>query len=491
MEPCDLTFSDARRALDGGKLSSLDLLDSCLSRIGQADPDLSAFLFVADHEALRSEAADADERRARGGGLGPLDGIPVGVKDNISVAGMPLTCGSRILEGYVPPFDATAVARLRGGGAIIVGKTNMDEFAMGSSNEHSAFGPARNPWDPGRVPGGSSGGSAAAVAAGMCPLALGSDTGGSVRQPAGLCGVVGLKPSYGRVSRYGLVAFASSLDQIGALASDVEGAAVMTRTIAGHDPRDSTSLAERVPDYERALLSPPVRLRLGVPRELSSGGASPDVVAAVDAALEVLASLGAEIVEISTPHLGYGVAIYALVANAEASSNLARYDGVGYGARAGGAGDLDALYSGTRSEGFGSEVRRRIMLGTYALSAGYYDEYYLTAERARSLVAADFERAFREVDAVVGPTSPTTAFPLGERLRDPLAMYLADAYTVPANLAGVAAISVPCGLGADGMPVGLQITAPRSGEATMVAVAGAYEREAVRAGVRPRLAGGP
>ncbi|MCK4410063.1 MAG: Asp-tRNA(Asn)/Glu-tRNA(Gln) amidotransferase subunit GatA, partial [Candidatus Eisenbacteria sp.] len=409
---------------------------------------------------------------------GALCGVPVAVKDNISIRGLATTCGSRMLESYVPPYDATAVTRLRDAGAVIIGKTNMDEFAMGSSNENSAFGPTRNPWDVSRVPGGSSGGSAAAVAAGEVPLALGTDTGGSVRQPAGFCGVVGVKPTYGRVSRYGLVAFASSLDQIGTMSRDVAGAAALLEAIAGEDPRDSTTAAEPVPRFLADAGADLKGVAVGVPDEYFADGLDPSVAEKVRDAVGIIRSLGAKVQTISIPHLRFGIAAYYLVADAEASANLARYDGVRYGHRSDHVKTLDDLYRMSRSEGFGAEVKRRIMLGTYALSAGYYDQYYLKAQKARTLLVRDFERAFESVDAVVAPTSPTTAFALGERVHDPVSMYLSDIYTVPVNLAGLPALSVPCGFAASGLPVGLQIMVDKFREPVMFRVARAYERAA-------------
>jgi len=481
MRPFELTFGEIVSGLDEGGLTSRELVLSVLERIASVEPVVRAFVWVRGREELLAEADAADERREQGrregGASSPLLGVPVAVKDNISTAGLATTAGSRILDGYVPPYDATAVERLRAAGAILVGKTNLDEFAMGSSNENSAHGPTRNPWDVTRVPGGSSGGSAAAVAAGEVPLALGSDTGGSVRQPASFCGVVGAKPTYGRVSRYGLIAFASSLDQIGVFSRDVEGAAALLSAIAGEDPRDATTAAEPVPD----MLTGGVGLsgvRVGVPEEYFAEGLDPEVESAVRESVEVLRDLGATVESVSVPHLNYGIPAYYLVADAEASSNLARYDGVKYGRRATGASDIERLYLESRSEGFGPEVKRRVMLGTYALSAGYYDDYYLKAQRVRTLIANDFEAAFGSFDALVSPTSPTTAFELGERLDDPIAMYLSDVYTVPVNLAGHAAVSVPCGRDAGGLPIGVQIMVAKFNEPLMFRVAREYGRVA-------------
>ena len=407
----------------------------------------------------------------------PLRGIPLAIKDVLCTEGTPTTCGSRILENFVPPYDATAVARLKAAGAILLGKTNTDEFTMGSSTENSAFFTTHNPWDLSRVPGGSSGGSAAAIAADECLGALGTDTGGSVRQPAALCGVVGLKPSYGRVSRYGLVAFASSLDQIGVLAKDVTDAALLLGVIAGHDPRDSTSMDVPVPDYNNGLGKGTDLggVRVGVPKEYFIEGMQPEVEAAVRAAVGQLADLGAEIVEVSLPHTDYALPVYYLIAPAEASANLARYDGVRYGLRVDGSGLIET-YKATRGQGFGPEVKRRIMLGTYALSAGYYDAYYLKAQKARTLIKADFDAAFGQVDVIVAPTSPTTAFRIGEKVDDPLQMYLSDVFTLSMNLAGICGLSLPCGFDEAGLPIGLQVMGPAFGEEAVLRVAYAYEQ---------------
>jgi aspartyl-tRNA(Asn)/glutamyl-tRNA(Gln) amidotransferase subunit A len=478
MELHELTFSQVRSGLSDGSFSSRDLVESALDRIERVEPAVSAFVTLRERAELLAEADAADTGRASTDAPSPLLGLPVAVKDNISTRGLRTTCGSRMLEHYVPPYDATAVARLREAGAVIVGKTNMDEFAMGSSNENSAFGPTRNPWAAARVPGGSSGGSAAAVAAGMVPLALGSDTGGSVRQPASFCGVVGAKPGYGRVSRYGLVAFASSLDQIGTMSNDVEGAAALLSAIAGVDPRDSTTADEPVPRLLDGVDGDLSGITVGVPEECFGEGLDPHVERKVRDAISVVGDLGAVVAPVTMPHLEHGIASYYLVADAEASANLARYDGVKYGRRAAGADDLEALYTLSRSEGFGAEVKRRIMLGTYALSEGYYDAFYLKAQQVRTLLKRDFERAFESVDALLTPTSPTTAFAAGERIDDPVSMYLSDVYTVPANLAGAAALSVPCGLSGSGLPVGLQITVGQFREPTMFRIARAYERAA-------------
>jgi aspartyl-tRNA(Asn)/glutamyl-tRNA(Gln) amidotransferase subunit A len=435
---------------------------------------LHAFNTAAADQALaRAKAIDREPARWR---EAPLAGVPVAVKDNICTRGLRTTASSRILERFVPPYSATAIDRLEAAGALIIGKTNCDEFAMGSSNENSAFGPVNNPWAPDRTPGGSSGGSAAAVAARIAPVALGSDTGGSIRQPAAMCGVVGLKPTYGRVSRYGLIAFGSSLDQIGPLTTTAEDAAIVLGVLAGLDPADSTSAAEPVPDYA-ALLDSDVRgARIGVPRRLLAQGVDPEIARALDAALEVLASRGAALLDVDLVHAKYAIPTYYLVATAEASSNLARYDGVRYGFRQP-SDSLGEMYSRTREAAFGPEVKRRIMLGTYVLSAGYYDAYYLKAQQVRTLILQDYQEAFERVDVIAMPTSPTAAFKIGERTSDPLQMYLADVYTVSANLAGLPAISVPNGFTSGGLPIGLQLTARPFEETMLLRLAHAYERD--------------
>ncbi len=466
-----------------GDTTALSVVEQALARI-EAQAALGAYVSVHADDA-RQQAQAIDEARARGEALGPLAGVPIGIKDALCSSGQPTTAGSRILthgisggraeRPYRPPYDATVVARLRRAGAVVVGKCNMDEFAMGSSNENSAYGPARNPWDVSRTPGGSSGGSAVSVAAGMTPATLGSDTGGSVRQPAALCGVVGIKPSYGRVSRYGLIAFASSLDQVGPLASDVRGAAATLQAIAGHDPRDATSADRPLPDLVAACDAGVRGKTIGVPEEYFAEGLTAEVETRVREAIRSLEDAGARVAPIALPHTRYAVATYYIVATAECSSNLARFDGVRYGMRVEDR-DLRAMYRKTRSAGFGDEVKRRIMLGTYVLSAGYYEAYYARAQRVRTLIARDFERAFAEVDVIATPVSPTVAFSIGERIDDPLAMYLADVYTLPASLAGVCAISVPCGLGADsGLPVGLQLCAAAFDEPAMLAAAATVE----------------
>jgi aspartyl-tRNA(Asn)/glutamyl-tRNA(Gln) amidotransferase subunit A len=457
-----------------GEITAADVAVETLARVDHLDKGLHAFLAVP-RSHLVEQARAVDEKRAAGKPLGPLAGVPVALKDALCTRGIPTTSGSKILEGYVPPYDATVVARLRAADALLTGKTNMDEFAMGSSTEHSAFGPTRNPWDTSRTPGGSSGGSAVAVASRMTTAALGSDTGGSIRQPAALTGVVGVKPTYGRVSRYGLVAFASSLDQIGPLATDVRGTARVLSVIAGQDALDATSLAAPVDDYETACGKSIKGMRLGVPDEYFAQGISPEVEASVRAAIKELEKAGCTVKRVSLPHTRFAVATYYVLATAEASSNLARFDGVRYGLRVERSRDLRTMYGDTRDAGFGAEVKRRILLGTFVLSAGYYDAYYLQAQKVRTLIRRDFESAFESVDAIVGPTSPTVAFKLGEKVDDPLAMYLNDVYTLPASLAGIPGISVPAGPSPAGLPVGLQIIAPALKETTMFSLAAAIE----------------
>ncbi len=471
-----------------GEASAAEATQAALDRIRATDEVLHAFLTVTGERAL-SDARAIDDRRARGEPLGPLAGIPLALKDVLVTKGTRTTCGSKILEEYRPPYDATVVRRLRDAGVVIVGKTNMDEFAMGSSTENSGFGPTANPWDTSRVPGGSSGGSAAAVASGQAVLGIGTDTGGSIRQPAAFCGVVGVKPTYGLVSRYGLIAFASSLDQVGPLGRDVRDAATLLEAVAGHDPMDSTSIKD-APASVTAGLDGGVRgLRIGVVKEMfPSQGTEPGVLSRVREALDRLERLGAHLEECSLPSFEYALSAYYLIAPAEASSNLARYDGVRWGLRAKDASDVVDMMQRTREAGFGPEVKRRIMLGTYALSAGYYDAYYGQAQKARTLVVREFEREFARFDLLAGPTTPTVAFPLGARVDDPLAMYLNDVFTIPVNLAGNAAVSVPCGL-SDGLPVGLQLIAPILGEATMLRAAYAFEQDFGFAARPPLLAG--
>jgi aspartyl-tRNA(Asn)/glutamyl-tRNA(Gln) amidotransferase subunit A len=459
-----------------GDVSCREVVSSCLERIETVDPTVGAFVGLRKEEALR-EAEEADRARAAGAVRGPLHGLPVGVKSIFCSPDLETTCCSRILEGFRAPFEATALRGLRDAGMVVVGTTNMDEFAMGSSTENSALKVTRNPWDLGRIPGGSSGGSVAAVASREVPVALGSDTGGSIRQPAALCGVVGLKPTYGRVSRYGLVAFASSLDQIGPIGRTVEDVALVLGPIAGHDPRDSTSIPAPVPDYPQALGGGIRDLRIGLPREyFVEEGAEPESLERVQEAVRGLEGLGAKTCEVSLPHTAYGVAAYYLICTAEASSNLSRYDGVKYGLRVD-ADDLDEMYRLTRSQGFGREVKRRIMLGTFVLSAGYYDAYYRKAQQVRTLIRRDFEQAFEECDLLLTPTTPGPAWRLGERLEDPLAMYLADVFTVTVNLAGLPGLAVPCGYVGAGLPVGLQLIGRPLDEATLLRVGHAYQQE--------------
>jgi aspartyl-tRNA(Asn)/glutamyl-tRNA(Gln) amidotransferase subunit A len=481
------TVREIRDTFARGDQSAVEVCEGAFAAIEAHDPTLHAFNTVLKERAL-ARAAQMDRDRQRWSAL-PLAGVPVALKDNLCTRGVRTTASSRILESFVPPYDATAVQKLEAAGAIVVGKTNCDEFAMGSSNENSAFGPARNPWAPDRIPGGSSGGSAVAVAAGMTPLALGSDTGGSIRQPAALCGIVGLKPTYGRVSRYGLLAFASSLDQIGPLARTVADAALALTVMAGADAADATSAPEPVPDYTKSLSGEVRGARIGVPSKLLDSGVDPEVAGALKAALDVLAARGASLVDVDLPHAGAAIPVYYLVATAEASSNLARYDGVRYGFRAEGQDELRAMYARTRARGFGAEVKRRIMLGTYVLSAGYYDAYYLKAQQVRTLITRDYDDAFARVDVVAMPTSPTPAFRIGERVADPLQMYLADVFTVSANLAGLPAISVPCGFTAAGLPIGLQLTGRPFDETTLLRVADAYERETDWHERRPEISG--
>jgi aspartyl-tRNA(Asn)/glutamyl-tRNA(Gln) amidotransferase subunit A len=469
------TAAALRAAYAEGSLRPSGVIAEALGRIARRDGDLHAFLHV-EAERAQSEALEWDRRFAEAGGQGlpALAGVPVAVKDNLCTRGVPTTCGSRMLEGWKPPYDATVIERLRRAGAIVVGKTNLDEFAMGSSTENSAFGPTRNPWERGRVPGGSSGGSAAAVAAGFVPLALGSDTGGSVRLPAAYCGVVGLKPTYGRVSRYGLVAFASSLDQIGPFALDVEDCGLLLSVIGGHDPMDSTSADLPAPDFGSELTRDVRGLRLGVPAEAFGSGVEPAVAGAIRTALAVFESLGLRVEEVALPALDAALPTYYILAPAEASSNLARYDGVQYGLRVPGD-DLFTMYAETRRRGFGPEVKRRVMLGTYALSAGYYDAYYIKAQKVRTLVARDFARAFERVDAVVMPVAPAPAFALGEKMDDPLAMYLSDIFTIPVNLAGLPGLALPCGFDR-GLPLGLQLIGRAFDEATLLRLGRAYQQ---------------
>ncbi len=472
-----LTISQLTAQLATRKASALEAVRSCFDRIGEVDARVHAFLSLDEPDAIRqAKQADGLLDAGKTHAEMPLLGVPVAIKDVISVRGQPLTCASRILGNYRSPYDATVIERLRAAGAIVFGRTNLDEFAMGSSTENSAFGPTFNPWDLSRTPGGSSGGSAAAVVSDFCSAALGSDTGGSIRQPAALVGCVGFKPSYGLVSRSGLVAFASSLDQIGPLTKDVRDAAMMLNAISGWDQRDSTSIPKSLPDYTACLSGEVKGIRLGIPKEYAIGGLDVEVDGAVKAALKHLERLGAEIVEISLPHTEYSVATYYIVATAEASANLARFDGVRYGLRIDGDDPLE-LYSKTRGAGFGAEVKRRIILGTYVLSSGYYDAYYLRAQKVRTLIRQDFLKAFEKVDAIVTPTTPGPAFKIGEKIEDPLQMYLSDIFTISCNLAGICGMSIPCGFTANPkLPIGLQFLGRPFGEETLLRVAHAFEQ---------------
>ncbi len=479
-----LTISELAAKLAKREVSAHEAMQSCLDQIARVDGKIHAFISHDAADALaQADAADQEISGGKNPSQKPLLGIPVAVKDVLAVKNQPLNCGSKILGKFISPYDATVVEKLRAAGALVFGRLNMDEFAMGSSTENSAFGLTRNPWDTTRIPGGSSGGSAAAVVADETIAALGSDTGGSIRQPAALCGCVGLKPTYGRVSRYGLVAFASSLDQIGPLTKNVHDAATLLGVIGGHDLRDSTSVPQPVPDYAASLTGGIKGLKLGLPKEYMIGGLDPEVKAAMDAAVKQLEKLGAEIVEISLPHTDYGVSVYYIIATAEASANLARFDGIRYGARMDGADPIE-LYNRTRGAGFGAEVKRRIILGTYVLSSGYYDAYYLRAQKVRTLIRNDFLQAFETVDAIVTPTSPTAAFKIGEKSDDPLQMYLSDIFTISCNLAGICGISIPCGFTGSQpstlnpqpkLPIGLQLLGRPFGEETLLKIAHAYE----------------
>ena len=484
MEWHRLSLLELRDRLWAGEISSVELTKYFLDRIEALDPKVKAYITVTPELAMQM-AQKADELLKKGERR-PLLGVPIAIKDNICTDGVRTTCASKILENFVPPYDATVVEKLREAGAVFLGKTNLDEFAMGSSTENSAFFPTHNPWDLARVPGGSSGGSAAAVAAGLCAGALGSDTGGSIRQPASFCGCVGLKPTYGRVSRYGLVAFASSLDQIGPLCKTVADAALMLEVISGPDPRDSTCAPQGVPAYTAALEKNLKGFKVGVPKENMGEGLDEEVRGAIERALQTLEGLGLEIKEVSLPHAPYAIAAYYIIAPAEASSNLARYDGVKYGLRLEGK-DLIDMYKKTRSQGFGPEVKRRIMIGTYALSSGYYDAYYKKASQVRTLIARDFAQAFEDVDFIVGPVAPTPAFKLGERVTDPLQMYLSDIYTISINLAGIVGLSLPCGFSQDGLPIGLQILGPHFGEENVLALGHQFEKEIGITSKQPEL----
>jgi aspartyl-tRNA(Asn)/glutamyl-tRNA(Gln) amidotransferase subunit A len=474
MNPCALTLHEASEKLRRRELSSQELTAAVFARISETDHRLRAYITL-DRESAENAARTADQLLKQGKAPSPVAGIPIALKDNFLTRGLRTTCGSNMLSEFMPPYDAAAVEKLRTGGAVIIGKTNLDEFAMGSSAENSAFFPTRNPWDIERVPGGSSGGSAAAVAGDECIAALGTDTGGSIRQPAAFCGIVGLKPTYGRVSRYGIIAFASSMDQVGPLTKEVRDAALLLEVVAGYDAADATSLDRPVPRYAASLTGEIKGIRVGVPKEYFVAGMQKEIEDAVSAALSHLERDGAIVEEVSLPHTAYAVAVYYIVATAEASSNLARYDGMRFGYRAP-ARDLSEAYMATRAAGFGAEVKRRIMLGTYALSAGYYDAYYLKAQQVRTLIKKDFDDVFRRCDVIITPTAPTTAFKIGEKTADPLQMYLSDIYTISVNLVGLPALSLPCGFDAGHLPIGMQIIGKPFGEETILNLAHGYEQ---------------
>jgi aspartyl-tRNA(Asn)/glutamyl-tRNA(Gln) amidotransferase subunit A len=481
-----LTIHGLSEKLKNRETTSVEATKAFLKRIEEVEPKVRAFITVTAEEALKS-AGEADIRIAKGEGTTPLTGVPIAVKDIFCTKDIRTTCASKILEGFIPPYDSTVVRKLKEAGAVILGKNNMDEFAMGSSTENSAFSPTRNPWALDRVPGGSSGGSAASVAAGECVASIGTDTGGSIRQPASCCGVVGLKPTYGRVSRFGMIAFASSLDQAGPFTKDTTDAAIMLNSMAGHDPSDSTSLRAEVPDYRTFLTGEVKGLKIGIPKEYFIEGMDKEVEASVREALEVLKKAGAALVPVTLPHTEYAVGVYYLVATAEASSNLARYDGVKYGLRVDNTGSLLDMYKKTRDSGFGGEVKRRIMLGTYSLSAGYYDAYYKKASQVRTLIKNDFDTAFRSCDIIATPTAPTAAFKLGERVEDPLTMYLSDIFTISCNLAGIPGISLPCGFTKEGLPVGLQLLGRALDEGTVLKTAYAFETATEWHNRRPKI----
>jgi aspartyl-tRNA(Asn)/glutamyl-tRNA(Gln) amidotransferase subunit A len=475
MELPFLTIKEASNLINKKEISPVELTQSILDRIQDKDEKLNTYITVLSEKALES-AKKAEEEISRGNYLGPLHGIPLGLKDIFITKNITTTCGSKMLENFIPPYDATVTQKLLDSGAVILGKNNMDEFAMGSSTETSYFGPTANPWDLQRVPGGSSGGSASATAASLCLGSVGTDTGGSIRQPAALCGVVGMKPTYGRVSRFGMIAFASSLDQAGPITKTVEDAALILNTISGPDPKDSTCVNIPVPDYTLRLKGDIKGLKIGIPKEYFIDGMDKEVEDASRKAISAMEGLGAEIIEISLPHTEYAVLTYYIIAPSEASTNLARYDGVKYGYRTEGAESLRDMYFKTRAEGFGDEVKRRIMLGTYALSSGYYDAYYLKAQRVRTLIKNDFEEAFKKVDAIMAPTTPEVAFKIGEKTEDPIKMYLSDVLTVPCNIAGLPGISVPCGFSTNGLPIGIQVLGKPFDEETVLRVAYAYEQ---------------
>ncbi len=485
MELYSLTIHELQQKIKNGDVSALQLAESVFSRIDAVEERVHSYIRLMKEEALAA-AVKADEQIKKGD-IQPLTGIPIALKDIVCTKGITTTCGSHILHNFVPPYNATVVEKLSAAGAVFVGKTNMDEFAMGSSTEASYFGPTRNPWDLERIPGGSSGGSATAVAADECIASIGSDTGGSIRQPAALCGVVGLKPTYGRVSRFGLIAFASSLDQIGPFTKDVEDCAIMMNALAGYDPRESTSVKAEVPDYRQFIGRDISGWKVGIPKEYFVEGIDPEVSAAVSRAIDVVKKCGGQCIDISLPHTQYSVAVYYIIAPAEASSNLARYDGVKYGFRAADARDLAQMYTKTRRQGFGAEVKRRIMIGTYALSAGYYDAYYGKASQVRALIRRDFDEAFQQCDVILTPTTPTPAFKIGEKTDDPLQMYLSDIFTISTNLAGIPGISVPCGFTAAGLPIGVQFLAGHFEEGKLLQIASAYEKSAAIEKRRPTL----
>jgi aspartyl-tRNA(Asn)/glutamyl-tRNA(Gln) amidotransferase subunit A len=486
MELHELTIHELHDLLVKKEVTSREATEALFQRIRKVDEKIGAYLLLTEEGAFR-QADEVDRKIARGQEIGDLAGIPVGLKDILCTKGIRTTCGSKILANYIPFYDGTVIRKLKEGEAVFLGKLNMDEFAMGSSTENSRFQITRNPWDPDRIPGGSSGGSAAAVAADECIAALGTDTGGSIRQPASCCGVVGMKPTYGRVSRYGLVAFASSLDQIGPITKDVTDCAIMMNAISGYDPFDSTSVNTKVPDYKQSLINDVKGIRIGIPDEYFVAGMDPDVEKAIRESIDRFKKLGAEVMRVSLPHTEYAVAIYYIIATAEASSNLARYDGVKYGYRSEGYRDLMEMYTRTREEGFGQEVKRRIILGTYVLSAGYYEAYYRKASQVRTLMRKDFENAFQKVDVVVAPTAPTPAFRIGEKTEDPLEMYLSDILTIPVNIAGIPGISIPCGFSRDNLPIGLQIMGKHFDEEMLLRVAYTFEQNTDHHFRKPKL----
>lgn len=486
MELYNLTIHELHEKLKKKETTSLELTEAFLKRIDAVDCKIKAFLTVTKEDAIK-QAKEADKRISSGKDITPLTGVPISVKDIFCTKGILTTCASKILNNFIPPYDATVIKKLKEAGAVILGKNNMDEFAMGSSTENSAYFVTKNPWDVERVPGGSSGGSAASVAAGECAASIGTDTGGSIRQPASCCGIVGFKPTYGRVSRYGMIAFASSLDQAGALTKNIKDSAIMLNIMAGYDPQDSTSIDAPVPDYAKALTKDIKGLKIGIPKEYFIQGLDKDIEKAVKEAIDVLKEQGASIVDVSLPHTDYAIAVYYLVATAEASSNLARYDGVKYGYRTKNSKNLMDMYCKTRDEGFGSEVKRRIMLGTYSLSAGYYEAYYKKASQVRTLIKRDFEEAFKKCDVIATPTAPTPAFKIGEKTADPLTMYLSDIFTISCNLAGIPGLSLPCGFTKDNLPIGLQILGKPLDEQTVLKTAYSYEQATDWHRKRPKL----